>query len=327
MNRRFLSLIALAAALPHLSGQTAPKNAPAKKTTAIPRTPDGHPDLQGIWTNAVLTPLERPAELAGKLNLTDAEAAAYEQRRLETGNMDRRDVDPETDVARAYNDLFYDRGSHLAKIDGSSRTSMIIDPPDGKLPALTPDAQKRIDNARAEQRLHPADRPSDRSLAERCIIWGTAGPPMMPGPYNNDYQIVQTPGYLTILVEMIHDARIIPLDGSQHLPADVRFWMGDPRGHWEGDTLVVDTTNFSDKTRFRGSTGKLHLVERFTRVDANTILYRFTVDDPTTFTKPWTAEYPLTASKGPIYEYACHEGNYALMDILSGARREESIQK
>jgi hypothetical protein len=336
MNQRFLaSLVALAAAaLPHLSGQT-PTSAQKKpvavlkdlaaKTKAgpIPRTPDGHPDLQGIWTNATLTPLERPAELTGKLNITDAEATAYERRRIEAANADRRDAGPETDVG-SYNEVFFDRGAHLVKVDGSSRTSLIIDPPDGKIPPLTPEAQKKVDDARAAVRMHPADRPSDRSLAERCILWRTAGPPMMPGPYNNEYEIVQTPGYVTILVEMIHDARIIPLDGSKHLSPDVQLWMGDPRGHWEGDTLVVDTTNFTDKTRFSGSSDKLHLVERFTRVDANTILYKFTVDDPSAFTKPWTAEYPLRQSKGPVYEYACHEGNYALLDILRGARQEES---
>ena len=334
MNQRFLAcLFALAAAaLQHLSGQTATsvqkkrvavQNDLAAKTLAgtIPRTPDGHPDLQGIWTNATLTPLERPAEL-GKLNITDAEATAYERRRIEIADADRRDG-PETDVG-SYNELFFDRGAHLAKVDGSSRTSLIVDPPDGKIPPLTPAAQKRVDDARAAVRMHPADRPSDRSLAERCILWRTAGPPMMPGPYNNEYQIVQTPGYVTILVEMIHDARIIPLDGSKHLSPDIHLWMGDPRGHWEGDTLVVDTTNFTDKTRFSGSSDKLHLVERFTRVDANTILYKFTMDDPSAFTKPWTAEYPLRQSKGPVYEYACHEGNYALLDILRGARQEES---
>jgi hypothetical protein len=336
MNQRFLaSLVALAAAaLPHLSGQTATSVqkkpsvvqkdlAENTKAGTIPRTPDGHPDLQGIWTNATLTPLERPAELEGKLNITDAEATAYERRRLEIVNADRRDGGLEADVG-SYNEVFFDRGAHLAKVDGSSRTSLIIDPPDGKIPPLTPAAQKRVDDARAAVRMHPADRPSDRSLAERCILWRTAGPPMMPGPYNNEYEIVQTPGYVTILVEMIHDARIIPLDRSNHLSPDVQLWMGDPRGHWEGDTLVVDTTNFTDKTRFSGSSDKLHLVERFTRVDANTILYKFTLDDRSAFTKPWTAEYPLRQSKGPVYEYACHEGNYALLDILRGARQEES---
>jgi hypothetical protein len=336
MNQRFLaSLVALAAvALPHLSGQIATSaqkktvavsKDPSAKTKAgtIPRTPDGHPDLQGIWTNATLTPLERPAELTGKLNITDAEATAYERRRIDTANADRRDAGAEADVG-SYNEVFFDRGAHLVKVDGSSRTSLIIDPPDGKIPPLTPTAQKRVDDARAAVRMHPADRPSDRSLAERCILWRTAGPPMMPGPYNNEYQIIQTPGYVTILVEMIHDARIIPLDGSKHLSPDVQLWMGDPRGHWEGDTLVVDTTNFTDKTKFSGSSDKLHLVERFTRVDTDTILYKFTVDDPSSFTKPWTAEFPLRQSKGPVYEYACHEGNYALLDILRGARQEES---
>ena len=329
MKQRFLaSLVALAAtALPHLAAQTASSSMPKKpaaamktKGGAIPRTPDGHPDFEGIWTNAFLTPLERPAELGGKLNLSDTEAAKWERQRLESSHAERRG--PEGDVG-SYNQAFYDRGAHLAKVDGNSRTSLIIDPADGKIPPLTAEAQKRVDEARAEARKHPADRPSDRSLQERCILWGTAGPPMMPGPYNNEYEIFQTAGYVTILSEMIHDARIIPTDGSKHLSPDVRLWMGDPRGHWEGDTLVVDTTNFSEKTKFRGSTEKMHLVERFTRVDADTILYKFTVDDPTTFTKPWTVEYPLRASKGPVYEYACHEGNYALMDILSGARRDE----
>jgi hypothetical protein len=201
---------------------------------------------------------------------------------------------------------------------------MIVDPPDGRIPPMTPEGQRRMEQARMEANQHPADRAQDRSLAERCVFWGTAGPPLLPGPYNNTYQIYQTPGYVMILAEMIHDARIIPLDRRPHVPQNIRHWMGDSRGHWEGDTLVVDTTNFTGKTRFRGSSENLHLVERFTRVDSDTILYRFTVDDPSTFTKSWTAELPLTKTQGPIYEYACHEGNYALVDILAGARAEEA---
>ena len=299
---------------------------PAQKART-PRTPDGQPDLQGIWTNSTLTPLERPGEFRDKPVLTEPEAAAYERRMMSQGNRDRRDGDSETDVARAYNELFFDHGDKLARIDGVARTSMIVDPPNGRIPPLTPEAQSRQDRQRAEARLHPADRAQDRSLAERCIFWATAGPPMLPGPYNNTYRIYQTPGYVVILSEMIHESRIIPLDGRPHLPPAIRSWTGDSRGHWDGDTLVVDTTNFTEKTRFRGSSENLHIVERLTRVDANTILYKFSIDDPTAFTKPWTAELPFLATAGPIYEYACHEGNYALKDILAGARADEQKPK
>jgi len=178
--------------------------------------------------------------------------------------------------------------------------------------------------AREHARLHPADRAQDRSLTERCVFWATAGPPMLPGPYNNMYEIRQSPGYVTILAEMIHDVRIIPMDGRAHAPRGIRKWTGDSVGHWEGDTLVIDTTNFTDKTGFRGADENLHVVERLTRVNADTIVYKFTIDDRTAFTKPWTGELPFTAASGPIYEYACHEGNYALTDILSGARAEEA---
>ena len=289
-----------------------------------PAQPTGtHPDLQGNWTNASLTPLERPEAMAGKSVLSEKEAAAWEERTKDQNNRDRRDADPEVDVARAYNELFFDQGSHLSRFAGSIRTSLITDPPDGKIPPYTADAGKRLDAARMEARRHPADGPENRSLAERCIFWATAGPPLLPGPYNNNYQIVQTPDYVMIMSEMIHEVRVIPLDGRKHMPSDVRLWTGDSTGHWDGDTLVVDTTNFTGKTRFRGSDEKLHVVERFRRADANTILYRFTVDDPTTFSKPWTAEVAMTKAEGPIYEYACHEGNYALKDILAGARADD----
>ncbi len=288
-----------------------------------PRTPDGHPDLQGIWTNATLTPLERPAEFRDKPALSEQDAAAYEKQFLQAQNRDRRDGGAEADVGRAYNELFFDRGTKLAHIGNSIRTSLIVDPPDGRVPALTPEAQKRAADARAEARLHPADGPEDRSLQERCLFWQSDGPPMLPFAYNNYYQIVQTSGFMTILVEMAHEARIIPLDGRPHPDSKIRQWTGDSRGHWEGDTLVVDSTNFTGKTRFRGSGENLHVIERFTRVAPDTILYRFTIDDPATFTKPWSGEIPLVAAAGPIYEYACHEGNYALRDILAGARAEE----
>jgi len=186
-----------------------------------------------------------------------------------------------------------------------------------------PEAQKRADAARAYARQHPADGPEDRGLPERCLLWPTAGPPMLPGGYNNNYQIIQSPGYVVILVEMIHDVRIIPLDGRPHLGSSVRQWMGDSRGHWEGKTLVVDTTDFNGKARFRGADEKMHLTERFTRADPDTLLYEFTVDDPTAFTKPWSAQVPMRKSEGPIFEYACHEGNYGMEGILGGARAEE----
>jgi len=294
------------------------------KTQAVPRSADGHPDLQGIWTNATVTPMERPAQFAGKLTATDEEATKYEKQNNDNLYGDKRSENAEQDRDHAYNALFFDRGTELARVDGVKRTSLIIDPPDGKLPALTPDAKKR-NAARLlaiEQRF---DRPQDRPLGERCLLGfgSTSGPPMLPVLYNNNYEIVQTPDTIMILVEMVHDVRYIHMDGRPHLPPNVRQWMGDSIGRWEGDTLVVDTTNFTDKTRFRGSGQNLHVVERFTRVDPGTILYRVTMDDPTTFTKPWTLEYPFLATRGPIYEYACHEGNYAMPDILGGARLSE----
>jgi hypothetical protein len=288
------------------------------------RTPDGQPDLQGVWNFATLTPLERPGQLGGKAVLTGEEAATYEKEALERTNADRRPSESDADVALAYNNAWYDRGT---KIVGTRRTSIIVDPPDGRIPALTPEGQAKA-NARAEARRQrgPADGPEDRSLAERCLLFG-AGPPMLPGPYNNNMMVVQSRDHVVIFNEMIHDARIVPLGGGPHLPAQLRRWQGDPRGHWDGNTLVVDTTNFSDRTRFRGADENLHLIERFSRVDANTLMYEFTVDDPTVFTKPWTGQIPMTRSDKPIYEYACHEANYAMSGILRGARAEEKDEK
>jgi hypothetical protein len=284
-----------------------------------PLTAAGQADLQGLWTNATITPFERPKDLAGKEFFTTEEAAAYEKRIAENSNRDKRGATAEADVAGAYNDFWFDRGSRIVP---TRRTSLVIDPPDGKVPPLTPEAQKAAAE-RAEIARRPLEGPEDIGLPERCLLWPTAGPPMIPSGYNNNYQIIQVPGYVMILVEMIHDVRIIPLDGSPHLPQNIRLWLGDSRGHWEGGTLVVDTTNFTDKTHFRGADRNLHLVERFTRVGANTILYEFTVDDPTAFTKPWKAHAPLTKTAGPLYEYACHEGNYAMFNMLKGARAQE----
>ena len=293
------------------------------KSWTPPKTPDGQPDLQGIWTTATLTPLERPAELAGKEFFTEKEAAEYEKRLLDQGNRDRRPGTASADVAGAYNEFWFERGS---KVVESRRTSLVVDPPDGKIPALTPEAQKR-QAARAEyRRLHPADGPEDLSLNNRCILWPTAGPPMLPGAYNNNYQIVQSPGYVVIFVEMIHDARIIPLDGRPHVPQNVRLLMGDSRGRWEGNTLVVETTNFTDKTAFRGSGPNFHLIERFTRTSPDTIVYEFTANDESSFTRPWTAQIPMKKTPDPIFEYACHEGNYGMEGILRGARADEKTK-
>ena len=209
-------------------------------------------------------------------------------------------------------------------MDGTKRTSLVIDPPDGKVPPLTPEARKRLQSMRRGS----TDSVKDRPLSERCLLsfGSSSGPPMLPVLYNNNYQIVQTPDAVMILVEMVHDARIVRMNAT-HLPADVRKWMGDSVGHWDGDTLVVDTTNFNEAVSFRGSSKNLHIVERFTRVDANTVLYKTTIEDPTTFSRSWTIEYPFQATKGPVYEYACHEGNYSITDVLGGARKEDSATK
>jgi hypothetical protein len=276
--------------------------------------------------------MERPKALAGKATLADAEASAYEKAQLKELN----DQDGQSDgplIAAAgssgtggYNVLFVDRGTELARVDGVKRTSLIIDPPDGKIPPLTPEGRER---AQAMMRgFNRFEDVKERPLSERCLIGfgSTAGPPMLPVLYNNNYQIVQTADTVMILVEMVHDVRVIRMN-QKHVPPDVRKWLGDSVGHWEGDTLVVDTTNFNPHIRFRGSSENLHVIERFRRVDAGTILYRATIEDPTTFTKEWTIEYPFVATPGPVYEYACHEGNYAMQDILGGARRMESQQQ
>jgi hypothetical protein len=290
--------------------------------SAGPRAAGGHGDLEGTWNFSTITPFERPAEFAGKEFLTDTEAVEYEARTAQRNNRDTREQSADADVASAYNEFWWDRGIHAARVHGRVRTSLIVDPPDGRFPALTPEAQQRA-AARAEaRRQHPADGPEDRSLGERCLLFN-AGPPMAPGPYNNYVQILQTPDHVVILNEMIHDSRVVPLDGRPHLPADIRRLLGDSRGHWDGNTLVVETTNFSDKTNVRGSGERLRLVERFTRADANTLLYEFTVDDPASFVKPWTAILPMSKTDDQIYEYACHEGNYAMTGILRGARAED----
>jgi hypothetical protein len=312
--------LALVAATPFAAQAPSAASRPASSRWVAPRTPDGRPDLQGVWSYATITPMERPAEFAGKEFLTEQEAAAYEKRRLQEMNMDRRDGTAAADVSRAYNDFWWDRGT---KVVSTRRTSLVIDPPDGKVPALTPEAQRR-NAARAEaRRLHPSDGPEDRSMQDRCILWGAGGTPMAPSAYNNNVQVFQSRDQVVLLNEMIHDARIISLEVRAPLPKNVRQLMGDSRGRWEGDTLIIETTNFTDKTAFRGASENLHLTERFTRTAEDTLLYQFTVDDPTSFTRPWTVEIPLWRNRELIYEYACHEGNSAMTGILSGARAEE----
>jgi len=283
-------------------------------------------DLDGVWAFSTLTPLERSAEFSGKPALTPQEAAAFEKRTIERNDRDRRDASsPDADLGGAYNEFWWERGTRVANVRGRLVTSLVSDPPDGRIPPLTPEAQKRAAERAADRRQHPADGPENRSLGERCLMFN-AGPPMLPGPYNNYVQIFQMDRAVVILNEMIHDARVVTVSadgGSAHPPAAIRRWQGDSRGRWDGSTLVVDTTNFTDKTNFRGSGDQLHLVERFTRVDPRTLLYEFTVDDPSTFTRPWSAALPMTKTNDRVFEYACHEGNYALADILRGARAEE----
>jgi hypothetical protein len=265
--------------------------------------------------------LERPNDLAGKEFFTEKEAAEYEQQVVARNNKDRRDGPAADDVSRAYNDFWWDSGT---KVVPTRRTSLLIDPPNGKLPPAVPAARERQAERFAKNKGHEFDGPENRPLPERCLVMQGAGPPMTPTAYNNNIQIVQSPGYVAILVEMGHEVRIIPTDGRPHLPQSVRQWKGDSRGRWEGDTLVVETTNFTDKSPFRGLTSQhMKLTERFRRLDANTLLYQYTIDDPLTYAQPWTAEIPVTKTEGPVFEYACHEGNHGMMGALSGARTEE----
>jgi len=333
-----------------LSASLAGQSAPAGGTGGPPnraRTPDRHPDLQGVYNAATLTPVERPDGLP--LVITDEQA-----RRLERNEAQRvqraaepSPVDRPAPVAGAsvggYNNFWIDRGDSVISIDGQRRSSLIIDPTNGKIPPQTPEAIKRnasrpgqvvrptadAPESAAPQGIGAYDDPEIRPLGERCLLGfgSTSGPPTLPNYfYNNLKQIVQTPDSILIFVEMVHDARIIRMN-QPHLPPAIQKWMGDSVGHWEGDTLVVDTTNFTDKTRFRGSTANLHVIERFTPFDANTMLYQFTIEDPDTWTRAWTGEYPWVRSDSPIYEYACHEANYALDHIMSGARFQEKLER
>jgi hypothetical protein len=337
---RAVGALAIATAVATLTamtveGQTPTNNAktaPAKKYSP-PRTADGHPDMQGVWANNSVTPLERPRQWANKQFLTDEEIA--EVRKLtsevteEGGDAVFGDGIIQAALDRVKNPVSYDPGTgnynHFWLVERDvedRRTALITDPADGKIPALTDTARAQLMANAAQRKERPQDNPEDRGLGERCVNFGV---PKIGAGYNSYYQVVQAPGHFVFLSEMAHDARIVPVDGRPHVDTKIGLWNGDPRGRWEGDTLVVESTNFSPKSEFRGSNKNLHLVERFTRVGPETLNYEITVTDPTTWTKPWTALIPLKLSNDSIFEYACHEGNYRSMEgSLKGARTLEA---
>ena len=316
-----LAVIVIARAV-SLAGQgaAAAGRAPADKGWKVPRMPWGHPDLQGIWNNGTTTPLERPRDLENREFLSDEEWAA--RAKESATRADTRPDDPLADVELAYNNEWWERGVPL------KRTSLIVDPPNGKLPPLTAEGQQRLAAREAARRQRgPADSWEDRPLQERCILYH--GVPPFPTGYNNNYQIVQTREYVAIRYEMMAETRIIPLDGRPHVGPRIRTWIGNARGRWEGDTLVVETTNYNDQATFRFPVDNetLRVVERFTRVGDGQIDYQFMVDNPTMYTKPWKAVLPMAKVKGPIYEYACHEGNYGIANVLNGYRVQEKAKQ
>ena len=331
-----------------VAGQAARPAAQTPHAYAPPRTADGHPDLQGTYDIATLTPLERAA--GTPLVMTKEEAAKFEKQTTDRiaraalpskGDRSAPPVGGDGSLGAAgnvggYNNFWIDAGTQYFQIDGQKRMSILIDPPDGRVPAMTPQARERFAARLARptsdaQENDPGfegptayDDPERRPLGERCLLGfgSTSGPPALPVLYNNLHQIVQTADHVMILNEMVHDARVIRI-GGKHAPSSIRSWLGDSVGHWDGDTLVVDTTNFSEKTRFRGSSPNLHVIERFSRLDAKTLRYQFTIDDPDTWVKSWSGEEAWPATSDLLFEYACHEANYALGDILRGARLRE----
>ena len=287
-------------------------NAGAGAEWQVPRTGWGAPDLQGVWDYRTMTPLQRPGEFAGKAVMSDEEAAVYTARQLE----EQADYDRAPSVHAKW---WLDYGTELTE---DKRTSLIVDPPDGRIPALTDHARRRNDERSARRRAHPADGADYRGLTERCISFGT---PRLPGAYNNNYQILQTPDHVVIVSEMIHDARIVPLDERPY--AAIPQWHGEARGRWEGDTLVVESTHYMDGGAFRGATGAVRVVERFTRVGPDTVRYEITAEDPSTWVAPWTLMFPLKKIDQAMFEYACHEGNHGLANILRNARLEEAAAR
>jgi hypothetical protein len=337
MSYRVLSSGIAAAIVLLLSASNAlavdpPKLAPGYK---VPRTPDGRPDLQGNWSNATLTTLERPGQFKSRA-LSPEEAEQIEGGAAKHVEENAKPTDPKlgikdlptdcgygfTGTNCGYNNFWVDRGDKVIAINGEKRSSIIVEPADGKMPGFTATARQRM--ASRPRRGGAYDGPEVRSLGERCLMsfGSSAGPPMLPLMYNNTYTIVQTPDAIMIEVEMVHDVRIVRMKGES-LPPDVKRWMGDSRGRWEGDTLVIETTNFHPLQSFRGASGNMKVIERLTRVSPQQIVYQFTVEDPTTFTQPFSGELPFNATRDNLYEYACHEGNYALPGILAGAREEE----
>jgi hypothetical protein len=338
MTRRLLAstsvfgvAIALVALMPSaLSGAGGQQPATTTEKYVPPRTVDGQPDLQGVWANNNATPLERPAALAGRALLTDAEVAALKAKAAElfSGDGDAAFGDDvflavlsgvkkfgSSDTTTGNYNQFW-----IVDRDFDNRTSLITDPPDGRLPPMTPEAQKRRASLQLDRAQRGSDGPEDRTLSERCITFGA---PRLGAAYNSYFQIFQTRDHVAILMETIHDARIIPLDRRPHVGQNIRQWHGDSVGRWEGDTLVVETTNYSPKSDFRGARENLHIVERFTRVSPGRIDYEVVVNDPTTWTRPWTAMIPLKLTQEEIYEFACHEGNEGMVGILAGARAQE----
>ncbi len=280
-------------------------------------------DLQGVWDFRSAIPFERPDDFEGRTTLTPEEAAAFAQERVDAQNVDLwRDENGRLPVSGGYNNFWYDRGTSLGE---ERRTSLVVDPPDGKIPARSDEARARGER---RQRLLGRDAfgPEDRGAFERCILGFNAGPPMNPSAYNNNMQLFQTDDHVVILNEMVHDARVVPLDGSPHLPGHVRQWKGDSRGRWEGDTLVVETRNFTDKTSFRGSGPDMRLTERFTRIDPDRLAYEYTVHDPASFAQPWSVRVVMLRSDSALFEYACHEGNYGMENLLVSARARDREQ-
>jgi len=306
---------------------------PALAQDSAPRTAWGEPDLQGVWDFRTITPMQRPERYGDKEFLTAEEAAALDQAAVDRevrlwtqaperteagGNVDRRGAGQ---APGSYNQFWIDSGTR--SVD-TRQTSLITYPPNGRYPSLTAEGQRRSDARRAYAREHPADTWEDFSSGVRCILGFNAGPPFTPSAYNNNMQLFQTPNHVVVMTEMVNTSRVIPLDGTPHLDPDVLQWSGDSRGYWEGETLVVETRNFDAKRKWRGTTSSARLVERFTRVDADTLEYKFTVTDPETWASPWTASVPLRLNPEPMFEYACHEGNYSMPIMLGGARVEEA---
>jgi hypothetical protein len=312
-----------------IAGKAAPTV--ADKTWTAPRTPDGQPDLGGVWTNNTITPLQRPKNLGQKEFYTEAELADVVKRQNERLALDEVEGEPAANHSGVpgapVEQVHYDHAQFgldwlQSRIAWNRRTSLIVGP-EGTIPPLMPQAKDRLAGKAAKEKGHEFDGPENRPLAARCIARENVGPPLLPTRYNSNLQIVQGPGYVAIETEEIHDARVIALNGRQHPPKNIRQWMGDSIGHWEGNTLVVDTTNFTDQTPFPGAQN-LHVAERLTRVDADTILYQFTVEDPGMWTKSWSGELPMKKMSGELYEYACHEANYGLRNTLHGARVAEA---